>query len=681
MPTAPTTETEPPTSPTTPDTDPTLTAEQAYLAAARADLQAMRDATLALDARGGDAVSEAYLAASLYRRVQALTDDPDTPLFFGRLDLEASAERFYVGRRHVHDESGDPVVVDWRADVSTAFYRATRSDPMGVTLRRRFGFEGGRITAYEDEHLLDRTERAGRSRILADEIERPRVGPMRDIVATIQPEQDVIVRADVTETVCVQGAPGTGKTAVGLHRAAYLLYTHRDRLRRGGVLVVGPNTAFLRYISAVLPALGEVDVTQLTLEELVGKRVEIRGSDAPEVAALKGDPRMAVVLERAVYARLAEPTEPLVLPRGSRRWRVPAHELRDLVGELRARDVRYGAARAMLAQRLAHALLTKMEAAGESPDDRVQDAVARSAPVRKAVDGLWPAVDPVRVVLTLLSDADALAAAAEGVLTGDEQRLLLWDKPARGPKTARWSVADAVLVDEAADLVEREPSLGHVVLDEAQDLSPMQLRAVGRRCSTAAATVLGDIAQGTTPWATTDWPTTLRHLGKPDAHLEVLARGYRVPAAVIEFAARLLPHIAPGVGAPESVRENDGRLDILPTSDLRATVAREVRRLLAEPGSIGVVVADEHVPSLSTAVGVDHLVLGQDGAPSRVTLVPATLAKGLEYDHVVVVEPSAIVDGEPSPWQGLRRLYVVLTRAVSGLSVVHARPLPAELAA
>ncbi len=193
-------------------TSPTLAAERAYLAAARADLRAMREATLALDARGGDAVSEAYLAASLHKRILALADDPETPLFFGRLDLATGDEqRYYVGRRHVHDDSGDPVVVDWRAGISTAFYRATRTEPMDVVLRRRFGFERGEITAYEDEHLLDRTEAETRSAILAGEIERPRVGPMRDIVATIQPEQDVIVRADVGETVCVQGAPGTGR--------------------------------------------------------------------------------------------------------------------------------------------------------------------------------------------------------------------------------------------------------------------------------------------------------------------------------------------------------------------------------------------------------------------------------------------------------------------------------------
>ncbi len=671
-----------------PTPDPALAAEQAYLTAARSDLAAMRAATLALDARGGDAVSEAYLAGSLHARAQSLTDDPGTPLFFGRLDLDDTSahgdERFYIGRRHVHDEAGDPVVVDWRADVSTPFYRATRTEPMHVTLRRRFGLDHGRITAYEDEHLLDAGERTGRSRILAAEIEKPRVGPMRDIVATIQPEQDVIVRADVTETICVQGAPGTGKTAVGLHRAAYLLYSHRDRLRRGGVLVVGPNRAFLRYIAAVLPALGEVDVRQQTLDQLVGERVAIRADDPPEVATLKGDPRMAVVLDNAVHAGLTEPTEPVVLTTGSRRWRVSASELAGLAAELRARDVRYGAARAMLAQRLAHTVLTKMEAAGESPDHRVQDSVARSTTVRRAVDALWPAVDPVRLVLSLLSDPDLLARAADGVLDADEQAALLWARPPRGPRSAPWTLADAVLVDEAADLVERLPSLGHVVLDEAQDLSPMQLRAVGRRCSTAAATVLGDIAQGTTPWATADWSQTLAHLGKPGAHVEVLARGYRVPAVVIDFAARLLPHIAPGVAAPESVRENDGRLDlvdVVDVVDVPDAVAAELRRVLVWPGSVAVVVADAEVAMLSRRLDLPHDVLGRDESDARVVLVAASLAKGLEYDQVVVVEPAAIVDGEPSTWQGLRRLYVVLTRAVSGLTVVHSRPLPPELAA
>ncbi len=430
-----------------PDIPEALAAERAYLAAARAELGRMRARTLALDAdkAGGSALSSEYLKGALYYRAQALIDDPETPLFFGRLDMSNQTEpgasavprpdetTYYVGRRHVHDDDGDPVVVDWRADVSRAFYRATRTEPMDVVLRRRFGFERGHITAYEDEHLLaPREGDAQRSRILASEIERPRVGPMRDIVATIQPEQDVIVRADVNETVCVQGAPGTGKTAVGLHRAAYLLYAFRDRLRRGGVLIVGPNTTFLSYIAAVLPALGEVDVTQVTVDDLVAG-VRVRAVERAEVAMLKGDARLATVLHNAVYARLGKPSEPLVLNRGSRRWRVTTHQLTELVDELTRRDVRYGSGRAMLAQRLAHALLTKMEAAGESPDDRVQDAVARSAPVKAMVNQLWPAVDPVRLVISLLSDRDVLAAAASGVLSDDEQALLLWPTPPRGP--------------------------------------------------------------------------------------------------------------------------------------------------------------------------------------------------------------------------------------------------------
>ena len=273
------------------------------------------------------------------------------------------------------------------------------------------------------------------------------------------------------------------------------------------------------------------------------------------------------------------------------------------------------------------------------------------------------------------------------MLTADEQRTLLWEKPPRSKGSARWSAADAVLVDEVADLLDREPSLGHVVLDEAQDLSPMQLRAVGRRCSTGSATVLGDIAQGTTPWATDSWATSLTHLGKPDGHLEVLDRGFRVPALVIDFAARLLPSMAPGLGVPVSVRDNPGRLDLdrVTASDLTAHVAAVVARMAQEPGSVGVIAPAASVGAVSaalTAAGIEHGVLGSDhgDVEHQVDVVPAKVAKGLEFDRVVVVEPAAIAADEPDERTGLRRLYVVLTRAVSALTVVHAQDLPAELA-
>ncbi|MEP6630703.1 MAG: AAA family ATPase [Lapillicoccus sp.] len=668
-----------------------LSREQAYLAAARHELVRMREHTLGMQAAGGDRVSAEFLAHSLQRRAEQLVDDPTTALFFGRLDLEHpehGQERWYIGRRHVNDERGDPVVIDWRADLSGAFYRASPARPMGVRRRRRFGVDHGRLTAYEDEHLLGGDHQDGsRSRILADEIERPRVGPMRDIVATIQPEQDEIVRADAATTVCVQGAPGTGKTAVGLHRAAWLLYAFRERLARSGVLVVGPNRAFLDHIGAVLPALGEVEVRHTTAEELVAGGVAVRGTDPTAVAVLKGDARLAEVLRRAVWSRVGTATEALVVPRGAYKWRVSASDVDDVLDELRVRSIRYEAARQVLPQRLAHHVLLAMERSGDSPDDRVQDAVARSAPVRAYVATLWPKLDPRQVVFALLSSAEVLAASADGVLTADEQRTLLWEKPPRSKGSARWSTADAVLVDEVADLLDRIPSLGHVVLDEAQDLSPMQLRAVGRRCSTGSATVLGDIAQGTTPWATDSWATSLTHLGKPDGHLEVLDRGFRVPALVIDFAARLLPSMAPGLGVPVSVRDNPGRLDLerVSAADLTAHVAAVVARMAQEPGSVGVIAPEALVGAVSdtlTAAGIEHGVLGSDhgDVEHQVDVVPAKVAKGLEFDRVVVVEPAAIAADEPDERTGLRRLYVVLTRAVSALTVVHAQDLPAELA-
>jgi DNA helicase IV len=643
----------------------------------------------------GNWVNAKILAGEIEARIKALADLAGTPLFFGRLDYlhapggdlaeGAAGESFYIGRRHVHDAVGDPMVIDWRAPVSQPFYRASRAEPMDVRLRRRFGYTGGELTAYEDEHLSDAAEADTSSKLLQAEIERPRVGPMRDIVATIQPEQDEIVRADVSGSVCVQGAPGTGKTAVGLHRVAYLLYAHRERLARTGTLVIGPNASFLQYIEQVLPALGELHVKQATVDDLVA-HVPIRGTDSAQAARIKGDARMAQVLRRAVRSGIRMPKEPVVVVRGSRRWRVPAYELEEIVREMADRDIRYGAAREALPQRIAHAVLVRMEQAGEAPDDRVQDAVARNAAVKAAVKECWPPVDPAKLVLRLLSEPEFLASCAQGLLSPEEQREILWAKPARGLASAKWSAADAVLVDEAQDLVQRTGSLGHVVLDEAQDLSPMQYRAVGRRCSTGSATILGDLAQGTTPWATATWAEALSHLGKPEARIEELTRGFRVPREVIAYASRLLPSIAPDLAPATSVRESPGALFVrrVAAEELDEAVVAACRESLGNEGSIGLIAADPRVPELAaalTAAGLPHLAPGEEtSADARLTLVPASLAKGLEYDYVVLDEPAAIVAAEPDARTGLRRLYVALTRAVSGLTVLHSAPLPAELA-
>ncbi|PJN09248.1 AAA family ATPase [Streptomyces sp. CB01635] len=638
-------------------------------------------------------VNAAVLQRQIDDRIKALADLSHTPLFFGRLDYlhapgadqaeGAGGERFYIGRRHVHDAAGDPMVIDWRAPVSQPFYRASKKDPMDVGLRRRFGYTGGDLTAYEDERLSDPAEAEVVSALLQAEIERPRVGPMRDIVATIQPEQDEIVRSGLSGSVCVQGGPGTGKTAVGLHRVAYLLYAHRERLARTGTLVIGPNRSFLHYIEQVLPALGELEVKQATVDDLVA-HVEVRGADGADTAVVKGDARMAEVLRRAVRSHITLPVEPLVVVRGSRRWRVPAYELEAIVRELMARDMRYGAARDALPQRIAHAVLVQMERSGEAPDDRVQDAVARNAAVKAAVKVLWPAVDPAKLVLRLLSDAEFLAEHAEGVLSEDEQKCVLWERPARSVRAAKWSSADAVLIDEVTDLVARTHSLGHVVLDEAQDLSPMQYRAVGRRCTTGSATVLGDLAQGTTPWATRSWAEALRHLGKEDAVVEELTVGFRVPRDVIAYASRLLPHIAPGLAPVSSVRENPGAFEVREAARGTDDVVAACTEALEREGSVGLIAADARLPALAAALadaGITYLGPGEETtAQTRLTLVPASLAKGLEYDYVVLDEPAAVVDGEPDERTGLRRLYVALTRAVSGLVVVHAAELPEQLA-
>ncbi len=454
---------EPPGTGHAPGTD-VLSAERAYLVQSREFLHLMREDVLSLKALGGDPVSEEYLKAELYHRAEALKDLPDTPLFFGRLDYRAEGppsaegpanagrprgETFRIGRRHVHDPGGHPVVIDWRAPVSRPFYRASRAQPMGLALRRRFGFSGGELTAFEDERFPagppGRPGPAGAgspatgspgtepvSRLLIEEIERPRSGPMRDIVATIQPEQDDIVRADVGQTVCVQGAPGTGKTAVGLHRVAYLLYAYSGRVARRGVLVIGPNRAFLAYIRNVLPALGEIRRQPDDGHRAGGLRA------GPRPRRHSGRPDQG----RRPDGRRAAPRA-LVPPEAAARGAGAAARVAPVAG-VRARPGRAGhraagtrrplrAGRELLAHRIAHVILTQMEAAGESCDDRTHDAVRRTRPVRAAVDAIWPKVDPVRLVFGLLSGPDTLGAAAGDILDEAEQRAIVWAKPPRGP--------------------------------------------------------------------------------------------------------------------------------------------------------------------------------------------------------------------------------------------------------
>jgi DNA helicase IV len=672
--------------------DPVLTAERAHLARAADCLTEMRTAASAVTDAGVDAWASERLGAARAERLRALAADPHVPAFFGRTDstdVDGGAESFHIGRRHVRDSAGDPVVIDWRAPMSRPFYQASAADPQGLARRRRFGFSGGDLTSYEDEPLDGRAaDDDGPGALLRAEIERPRSGPMRDIVATIQPDQDDIVRAPLTQSICVQGAPGTGKTAVGLHRAAYLLYTHPGQLARSGVLVVGPNRAFLRYIEQVLPTLGEVDVDQTTVGDLTA-RVTVRAVDRPEVAVLKGDPRMAEVLRRALWGEIAKPADSVQVPLAGRRYRVPVERLKRYVDDLRRRAradddqqlLHYAAGRERLALLVAEDARRQKEEVGGSPSDAETRRTARSAEVRAFCDEVWPVRDAAGLVCALFTDAALLARAARGILDEAEQALLRWPRPPRSVRAAPWTYADAVLVDEVAGLLERTAGYGHVVLDEAQDLSPMECRAVARRLAAGSLTVLGDLAQATSPWSASDWQQTLAGLGRPDTVVRPLTRGYRVPAEVLDYANRLLPVIAPDLPPATAVRSEPGSLRVRPVSALAGPLTDVLTELTAVPGSVGVVCADaavDDVVALLAGAGIDAAALTDDGEEAAaVAVVPATLVKGLEFDAVVVVDPAAIVAAEP---RGLHRLYVVLTRAVSTLVVLHRGDLPEPLA-
>lgn len=695
-----------------------LAAERAYLTVCRTALaRTVEEAQVrVLDGAGvlagegvsGDGASAEALGRHLRSQAKALREEPYGPPFFGRLDFgtgpgaaDHAGQRYHIGRRRISEHpSAPPLVLDWRAPVSRAFYQATSRDPHGVAVRRRFGWAPGGsggvedLTGLEDEFLgrengaADATGGAPAvGGIVAREIERPRVGPMRDIVATIQPDQDDLVRAEFTGSVCVQGAPGTGKTAVGLHRAAYLLYTFPrrfprrspDRAGRGGMLVLGPNRAFLGYIAEVLPSLGEAEVRQSTVADLL-YAVETRGTDSPHAEALKHSARMAAVLERALHARVRVPDEPVAVPDGSYRWRLSAGDLARVVEETREQAPPYEVGRERVRARTVALLREQAERRAGPPGGEWLRRMGRKREVTGFLDSVWPRARPEEVVAGLLGDAAELAAAADGLFGPEEQAALLWPRAPRSYRTARWSPADRLLLDEVAGLIERpEESYAHVVVDEAQDLSPMECRAVARRSGFGSLTVLGDLAQGTTPWAAGDWPQQLAHLGAPDARVVPLTTGFRVPAAIVDVANRLLGSLDVEVPAARSLRR-DGWLRITRVPRLAEAAVGSVRAALAQEGSVGVIAADGRVAEVREALesaGVSTATAEETAALSRVTVLPAALAKGLEYDHVVLLEPGEIVEAEP---RGAHRLYVVLTRAVSRLDILHTRALPRALA-
>jgi DNA helicase IV len=634
---------------------PELEAEQAYVDRAYDHLERMRAAVAGAADQVEGEIAQAAVDAWAARRLRTF-EDAERGLCFGRLDFEAIVSPLYIGRRFVHDESQRQLVVNWQAPAARAFYTATPQDPHGLTLRRRFRSEGRRLIDIADE-TLDGTviDGAAVDDFLLEELERDRDLHMRDIVATIQADQYRLITHDPDGVLVIQGGPGTGKTAVGLHRASWLVYTLGERLQRRGVLVVGPNRTFMEYVAHVLPALGEDMVEQRAVTELVDGIVPER-RDPPDVADLKADTRLAEVVRRAVELQLvSEPDELVARLEGSFVW-VKAREVGDVVEHARAELGTGAAGRERFRMNLLRRFYEeygRIHGAGAIRSfDEVERALRAKGYLDRVLKAAWPSVEPDRLVRRLFTSRALLAEAADGILDDAEQRLL----QRRG---AGWTDGDVALLDEARTaLLEPPHAYGHVIIDEAQDLSPMQLRMIARRARDGAFTALGDVAQATGPVVYSTWAEVVPHLPRgAEARIEELRHAYRVPREIMDLALPLLEDIAPDVAPPISYRTGAAPPVIRRVEESQLLV--EAFRAVAEApdGLPAVIVPEELVANLPSG--------------ELVPVLTPREAKGLEFDHVIVVEPALIPP---------RDLYVALTRPTKTLVVLHARDLPPRLA-
>ena len=714
-----------------------------------------------------------------------------SPLVFGRLDLDSShpdddTSTWYIGRLAVDDAEHTPLVIDWRAPIAEPFYRATAVEPMHVIRRRHFLTKSGReITGIDDEVFnAAATEEAGftvagEGALLAA-LDRHRTGRMGDIVATIQAEQDEAIRSELQGVILVTGGPGTGKTAVALHRAAYLLYTHRRHLASRGVLLVGPSTVFIRYIEQVLPSLGESDVQLATIATLKPQLAAIR-HDAPEVAAIKAQANMAHVIERAVYDRervLREDVSFMVdgmrvrfsredsarVIRGAQKQKGTHNERRRYVVR-RVNDIlvsnykhaanrtyqrtradrdrghasfdatsEVGAPESMGFDSLVGRNIARGERLPEGFEQELASRLRRQPVVREMLEHMWPVLTGAELINDLLGFRALVNSAAAKHLNERERELL---HRARKPEIREvlWTTSDVALVDEAdallgsvelalpkrkrrsadasaleaaervidnfdvghftnaADIAARygETSritetttelrtFAHVLVDEAQDLSPMQWRMLARRCPTGSFTIVGDLGQASQPGSAHQWETVLDQLPhRGNTRTANLTVNYRTPAEIMEIAARLLAAATPHVEPSRSVRRTDElpRFVRVENDDVMTTAERLTREATQRGGTVAVLAhPSQHAALLQCMHDLGAVGDSAEALDAKVAVLDAVAAKGLEFDHVVVLEPSLLVNNDAA---GLRLLYVTITRATKTLAVVHSGELPESL--
>lgn len=626
-------------------------------------------------------------------------DIGDRSLCFGRIDQteEAGAGSYHIGRVAVASEQHDPLIVDWRAPVAEGFYRATGRDPQGLVRRRHFISRGRELLGLEDEFFGDAAGKnqatvAGRELrgqgALVAALETSRTGRLSDIVGTIQAEQDEIIRAPLPGVLIVQGGPGTGKTVVALHRAAYLLYTHRFPLDGQGLLVVGPNRLFLGYIEQVLPSLGEAGVELSVLPDLV-PGIRTQGRDDPETGRIKGDLKMVKAVRRAVRDRQRPIRSDLIVGYGARYLRLRAKESEKIVNEARRRFRSHNAGRKYVVNATFDALAAS-HPDGASVSD-VRDELGTNRDVKAAINWMWPVLSPAMLIHDLYGSKALIASAGISMTSAERSALYRpWD-PDHDARHVLWTVDDVPVLDEAFEHLGPRPkkhdldeirTYGHIVVDEAQDLSPMQLRMLTRRSLNGSMTVVGDIAQSTGAWAHDHWDEILDHLpNRRDPRHRELTVGYRIPGPTMDLAAKVLKVAAPQLDPPTAVR-SDGDvpeiIEVPPRSSLLQMAIEKATSELADldHGNVAVVCATsayDGVVDAFEAAGVEIGRARRDGFTRSITVVPVNLVKGLEVDATVVLEPSQILREEQ---QGARSLYVAVTRSTKRLTMLHTEALP-----
>jgi DNA helicase IV len=712
-----------------------LEREQAHLTRLYERLDALRDQTRArlteVRRRGASGThqnrSERDAFNGMYEARLAQLNAVESGLAFGRLDM-AGGDRHHIGRIGLTDDRHDTLLVDWRAPVAEPFYRATPASPHGVIRRRHLRTRGRQLLDVEDDVFdldsmseADKETLGGEGALLAA-LSARRTGRMRDIVETIQAEQDMVIRADADGVLVVQGGPGTGKTAVALHRAAYLLYSHRDTLSRTGVLVLGPNSVFLRYIEQVLPSLGETGVVLATLDTLV-PGVSVTAEESREVAAIKSDAAMAERIASAVASYQRIPAEDIVFQWDEHELRLTPQQVSNARSRARRTGRRHNRGRYVFAKQILRILVRQVvdndpELAGKK---WVVRTLMRSDEFRDVINQLWPLVSAVEVVESMYAEArgplqrepgsgwttaDVAVIDEAWALVGDPAEVLEIAARRRqqqaevqyareviaasgvagrvDPETLAARYAGASTASESvADRAGRSAAwqYGHVIVDEAQELSPMAWRMLLRRCPSRSMTVVGDIAQTSASWGVPSWADVFDAIAPGRWRSVELTVNYRTPAEVMNVAADVLQAVDPNASTPTSVRETG----VQPTAKQvdRTMLAKAVAEVAesevaaAAGGTVGVLVPGGLLSEVREAL-TERLPDETSGEPleAPVSVLSVYAAKGLEFDSVVLVEPATIAS---TGVNGLRDLYVATTRPTQRLTVVHSSPLPAPL--